>query len=491
MDQGKLNYWLENKELWAQDFVDTTMLETSRLTYGKLLAAFWDCKDAGDTEGAGRLARQICIREGFMAESFDEKDDYGETPLHSAAANGIVRAVKLLLDAGAREDAQDSSGNDALMVACRNGIFEAASVLLEAKADPNRSNDEGSTALVLAAQSGHIRCLHRLLEAQADINLGDNNSFTPLMWATQNHHTSAVKCLLEHGANVDQATSGGWNALFDACMSCVLEPAKLLVAAGININAQRSSGATPLFIACDNGPKEYTALVEFLLESKADVDGDRADRVPLNAAARHGREGVVRLLLQHGATVEGTFGREAFEAAESAGHTEIMDLLRTAGVAPAEPEEADSDDDESVGADEKLDPRDLLEGARVRCRYSANDNWYMARIVQRSDDGRYSVAWEDGDTKDTIKAPEDIEIFASQLAPEHLHLLKVGDAVAGFYLRGRVFYPATIAEPLGHDAASPTDRIQVAWDDNDSRDTSKRLKHICIRVPLLAARLSE
>ena len=47
----------------------------------------------------------------------DETDEHGEPPLHAAAADGVVRAVRLILDAGAHVDMPDASGNSALMIA--------------------------------------------------------------------------------------------------------------------------------------------------------------------------------------------------------------------------------------------------------------------------------------------------------------------------------------------------------------------------------------
>ena len=47
----------------------------------------------------------------------DETDEHGENPLHAAAADGVVRAVRLILDAGAHVDMPDASGNSALMIA--------------------------------------------------------------------------------------------------------------------------------------------------------------------------------------------------------------------------------------------------------------------------------------------------------------------------------------------------------------------------------------
>lgn len=46
----------------------------------------------------------------------------------------------------------------------------------------------------------------------------------------------------------------------------------------------------------------------------------------------------------------------------------------------------------------------FAEGTRVRCRCTSNVHWYTSSIVQKNDDGTYTVAWDDGNQEDKIKA---------------------------------------------------------------------------------------
>ena len=310
---GKLSYWMDNKEVWASDHKERSLLASSRLHYGRLLNRFWDARDSGDLETSKDLAKRLCMEQGFITGELDDLDDNQEAPLHAAAADGVVRAVHMLLHAGADLETEDSEGNTPLMISCRGGIFDCAEVLLDAKADPNRTNKRGNSAMTLAAQSGHVRCISKLLEARADINRGDERTgFNPLMWATQNDQSACVEYLLQRGADVNVATSDGWTALFDAANSGALEAAQQLVAAGIDVNAhRRSTGSTPLVWACMcNAEDDRTvALVRLLLEARAIPDGNSGvGGFPLHKAAEKGRPGFVQLLLQHGADVNAATG---------------------------------------------------------------------------------------------------------------------------------------------------------------------------------------
>lgn len=309
---GKLSYWMENKEVWAMDHAKRSLLASSRLHYGRLLNRFWDARDRGDLGASKDLAKRLCMEQGFITGELDDLDDNQEAPLHAAAADGAVRAVHMLVHAGADLETEDSEGNTPLMISCRGGIFDCAEVLLDAKADPNRTNNRGYSAMTLAAQSGHIRCISKLVEARADINRGDERTgFNPLMWATQNDQSACVEYLLQRGADVNVACDDGWTALFDAANSGALGPAQKLVAAGIDVNAQRRSGATPLFIACMYNAEDNSTieLVRLLLEAKAMPDGNAGvGKIPLHKAAENGRPGFVQLLLQHGADVHAAGG---------------------------------------------------------------------------------------------------------------------------------------------------------------------------------------
>lgn len=74
----------------------------------------------------------------------------GDTPLHFAAIQGNVRAISLLLDAGADIGAAGESGYTPLHYAVEQSRLEAVRVLLERGADISLQTETGLTSVELA-----------------------------------------------------------------------------------------------------------------------------------------------------------------------------------------------------------------------------------------------------------------------------------------------------------------------------------------------------
>lgn len=83
----------------------------------------------------------------------DARTGLGSTPLHLAATNPDVTAVKALLAAGADVNAKDMDGNTPLHMAAYTNRIEAAKVLLEAGADVTAESSGNRTPLAMARKS--------------------------------------------------------------------------------------------------------------------------------------------------------------------------------------------------------------------------------------------------------------------------------------------------------------------------------------------------
>lgn len=162
--------------------------------------------------------------------------------------------------------------------------------------DPNALNPVGGEpALVLAVREGAMRVFDALLaHPGVDLEAEAVNGNTALMMAAFKDNRRAAAALLARGARVNR---DGWTPLHYAAAGGSEEIARLLIAREAKLDALSppASGA-------------YT---------------------PLMMAAREGRPGMVRLLLQQGADParENTEGLTAARIAERAGRDDIAALI--------------------------------------------------------------------------------------------------------------------------------------------------------------------
>jgi len=91
-----------------------------------------------------------------------------------------------------------------------------------------------------------------------------------------------------------------------------------LIEAGADPNAENRRGATALHYACDARPAGKTwnpsnqrSVIELLLDAGSDIEHeDKAGATPLHRAVRARSPEAVRCLLEHGARVDATHGRQ-------------------------------------------------------------------------------------------------------------------------------------------------------------------------------------
>jgi uncharacterized protein len=132
-----------------------------------------------------------------------------------------------------------------------------------------------------------------------DVNKADEKGWTPLMYAASQSDWGGLLQLLNKGAKVNVADVNGWTPLMLASYQGGEEIIKLLLTRGANVNATTKRNTTPLIIAAGKGNK-----------------------------------GVVKLLLGTPAIdfgIKDADGKTALTYATEKGHTDIMEMLKTAG----------------------------------------------------------------------------------------------------------------------------------------------------------------
>ena len=145
---GRRNRYYEASNLtgikggWMEDVDDITMEEAEDELNEQNAKLFFDAIKQNDIE-----AVEVLLEEGVDVNA---KDNYGATPLISAAFFGYTEIAELLLEAGADPNIKDKDGWTPLMIAAMDGKTGVVKLLLKAGADPNAKNKEGETALYWA-----------------------------------------------------------------------------------------------------------------------------------------------------------------------------------------------------------------------------------------------------------------------------------------------------------------------------------------------------
>ncbi|EDL40753.1 ankyrin repeat and SOCS box-containing protein 11, isoform CRA_b, partial [Mus musculus] len=188
------------------------------------------------------------------------------SPLHEAAAQGRLLALKTLIAQGINVNLVTINRVSSLHEACLGGHVACAKALLENGAHVNAQTVHGATPLFNACCSGSAACVNVLLEfgakAQLEIYLA-----SPIHEAVKRGHRECMEILLTKDVNIEQ------------------EVPQL---------------GTPLYVACTY---QRVDCVKKLLELGASVDHGQWLDTPLHAAVRQSSVEVINLLTVYGANL--------------------------------------------------------------------------------------------------------------------------------------------------------------------------------------------
>lgn len=138
----------------------------------------------------------------------DERNKYGDYPIHKAVWNDHPNVVQLLLNYKADVNALDFDKATPLIKACIKNSHECVKILLDAGAKPNINSTKGNP-LIVAAAKGNYNIMSDLLEHGADPNSCGKYLDTCLHIAAQRGYADIVNLLIQHGANINAENNRG------------------------------------------------------------------------------------------------------------------------------------------------------------------------------------------------------------------------------------------------------------------------------------------
>lgn len=282
------------------------------------------------------------------------RDKDVNTPLHHAAYDNHVGAIRLLKEANANVNIRNREGKTALWLVCdRTNEFnlgkslEIVDILLQRRADPNIACQQGKPPLELCIQEHKTMLVDRLIKAGADATFrtkdGDTllhmaatlqsatimcqllcwytnidtpaqpKRNTPLHAAIVHKSFACTEKLLERGASVTVREHRGMTALHIAAGARTDHLVKILLRYNANLHVPDAYKRTPLFYV-DQSP----AVCEYLLNAGASLTAtDRAQNSPLHHLVCKADSAVIEILLKRGISVT---------AINNAGRTPLEEL---------------------------------------------------------------------------------------------------------------------------------------------------------------------
>lgn len=268
----------------------------------------------------------------------------GYTPLMAAASKGLMDVVSLLISNGADIQAQTKRGVGVLSAACQSRNSKLVNYLINKGLDINNIDCFGNTPLSIASAAGDLESVKHLIEAGAEINpqnktvsesvLVDNPYFNTLKklknplksaiaksdwyFSEARSREAVVIYLLNNGAIITKAELGLKDSqepfLVLALTKGMLNLSCHLIDKGADPNASYKNDPSLIYLLRKYMLNErYPILdaVELLCEKGADtnVHGKRG-KTPLMLVAEAGNNGLLKILLSHGARVN-EFGSSA------------------------------------------------------------------------------------------------------------------------------------------------------------------------------------
>ncbi|XP_039521744.1 histone-lysine N-methyltransferase EHMT2 isoform X2 [Pimephales promelas] len=218
----------------------------------------------------GEAQRVLLMLMEGIDPSYQSDSQNRRCALHAAAQRGFLEVCYLLVQAGAKVDAQDKTLRTPLLEAIVNNHVEVVKYLIQSGACVYHAEEDGSTGLHHAAKLGNLEVVLLLLSTgQVDLNAQDSGGWTPVIWAAEHRHIDVIRALLNRGADVTLRDKEMNVCLHWASFAGSAEIAELVLNAGCPLSCVNLHGDTPLHIAAR---ESFTDCVTLFLSRGADID---------------------------------------------------------------------------------------------------------------------------------------------------------------------------------------------------------------------------
>ncbi|XP_033871573.1 ankyrin repeat and SOCS box protein 5 isoform X3 [Acipenser ruthenus] len=253
-----------------------------------ILSHFYIVK--GNRKEAARIAAE------FYGVTEQARSWADRSPLHEAASQGRLLALKTLLSQGYNANTLTIDYVTPLHEACLGDHVACARALIEAGANVNATTIDGMSPLFNACSRGSATCVEILLEHGANPE-SDACQPSPIHEASSKGRSECVAALISWGADVDKNIPHLGTPLYVACVSQQLHCTQKLLDGGANVQKGKFP-ETPLHAAAQQNSPE---IVKLLLDFGADINVKNLDlKRPVEAATPSSL--VEKFLLLHEAT---------------------------------------------------------------------------------------------------------------------------------------------------------------------------------------------
>ena len=297
--------------------------------------------------------------------SLDDRDEYGNTPLHLAAQSGWLQVVQFIVENYKKQDtpieAKNWMNRTPLQEACTNSHFHIGSYLIsylepslspvlaaskrgnvamvkyilnDAQSSLDSRDRDSNTPLHLAVKSGNCKMVKYIINTKSEQLYSLNkHGHIPLQIAIKFAYLDVIRCVLQypnwHGeAYESPLMQTACNAGHLAVLKCLVQEFHF------HPDSEDNEGRTPLFSAASAGNFK---IIEYLRENHCNLNKvSKHGDTPLHIAALKGHTNIVMYLLSHHCKTEcDEFSWSALHAACQGGHLDVSRcLVINAGIDP-------------------------------------------------------------------------------------------------------------------------------------------------------------